>query len=275
MSNLGIIGRRGEGKSTLALFIALRMQKTLRAHTIVIFDPKRTFKNVDHTNDLEVFDDLIEKPSASGAIAYQPYQRHSDSDETIGIQEEFENFCDALGIEKHLGDERPSRPDLGPVILIVDEAWLLQGGSQINPWMEQLVRLADLETFFLIQLAHRPGDFSPRVRAQLDELFIFRQFLPADLKVIEEMAGPEVASLVENLPSHHVIDFHVHSGKFENWNEPRNWFIDISKNSLGVSHNGATAGNESGPRRDSDVRGPNEGASGNDASARVGSESAR
>lgn len=260
--NIGIIGRRGEGKSTLAEHVALHIQREAGAHTIVIFDPKRTFKNVAHTNNLEVFDDLIEKPGL-GIVSYQPYSGSTVQGETVA--EEFTMFCEALGIEKHLGDDAPSRPDLGPVVMVVDEAWLLQSGSQIHPWLEKLVRLADLKEFFLIQLAHRPGDFSPKVRAQLDELFIFRQFLPSDVSVIEEMAGSEIAGLVEELPSHHVIDFHVSSGKFENWNEPKNWYIDIEKNPVGATTNGTTGRNAGRP--DSDVRRPDAGTAGNNERA--------
>lgn len=262
--NIGVIGRRGEGKSTLAIFLARRIQKTVQAHTIVIFDPKRTFRSIPHTNDLEVFDELLVSPKYS-AIAYQPYPRTAEEVQA-GVAGEFENFCDALGIEKHLGDENPSRPSLGPVVIVVDESWLLQKAQNVNPWMEKLVRLADSKKLFLIQLAHRPGDFAPRVSAQLDELFIFRQFLPNDLDVIEEMAGPEVAQMASELQPHHLIRFEVSSGTSEVWKEPRAWYSDISDESSGDNKNEQPSTSPSGAISDSDVRGPDEGSADNDGS---------
>jgi hypothetical protein len=263
--NVIFIGRRAQGKSTLALYVAERVQGKIGAHIIPIFDPKRTFKCVPHTNNADVFGQMLLTPGPR-AIAYQPFASTGDMEQKDNVWDEFSVFCDSLGIEKHLGDESPSRPDLGPVVLLVDEAWFLQSGVVVHPWLEKLVRLADYKTFFLFQMAHRPGDISPRVRAQADEFFYFRQWLPGDIDIVEDMSGADVAEAVSQLPDHHVIRFEVATGFWELWANPANWYRDISAECVKGEYDGNAnidASRESGKDSpDRAIRGSDEGATG-------------
>jgi hypothetical protein len=226
--NILIIGRRGEGKSTLSYYVARRIQQRVNAHTPIIFDPKRTFSAIPHTSDIEEFDEMLVTPGIP-AIAYQPFASVGDNESSDEVSDEFDRFFDALGIEYHLGvRENPSRPNLGPIVLVVDEAWFLQGGSRANTKLERLVRLADSKNFYLIQASHRPKDYSTRIRAQVDELFIFRQWLEEDIEILREWCGDEVADLARSLKPHEVIRYEIHTAKWEHWNDPRGWYRAIS-----------------------------------------------
>src|SRR5271170_7271345 len=111
---------RTQGKSTLALFIARRIQEKTHGHVIAIFDPKRTFNSVPHTSDFGEFEEFLE--SERDAVSYQPLTG-SDSDKKSAdkVTDEFSEFFDTLGIVYHLGvRENVPRKNLGPVILIVD-----------------------------------------------------------------------------------------------------------------------------------------------------------
>jgi len=227
--NLFIIGRRTQGKSTLAIYLARFIQRKVNAHTIFIFDPKRTYKSVPYTSDLGEFESLIEK-SGHDAVAYQPFRQPTSDTENDrdAVNSEFVAFVDALAIERHLGVEHGARrPTIGPIIIIVDEAWYLQKSNFGNNALEKLVRLADTDKVYLIQVSHRPGEFYTGCRAQSDELYFFRQWLASDIEVVREWCGDEVAGIVETLPDHHVLRVEVNSGRTELFDRPEVWFSNI------------------------------------------------
>jgi hypothetical protein len=228
--NIYVIGERGQGKSTLALFLARRIQKAKSAHVIPIFDPKRTYNSIPHTADLDILNDWLETPPAD-AVAYQPFTHTAgDNKNADEVFDAFTEFFDTLGVDYHLGlRDNASRPDLSPVVLVVDEAWFLQSGASAHPRLESLVRLADSKRFFLIQAAHRPKDFSTRIRAQLDELYIFHQWAEEDLEIISQWCGEEVAEAVKNLPPHHVVKFMASTRTWEVWTHPEGWYFSLEE----------------------------------------------
>lgn len=214
----------------MALFLAERIQRRRGAHTIALFDPKRTYHAIKHTSNLDELEELL--VTQTSPVAYQPFASVSEKDSADEVSEEFDRFFDALGIEYHLGvRERPSRPDMAPVVLVVDEAWFLQGGARANTKLERLVRLADSRNFYLLQASHRPKDFSTRIRAQVDELYLFRQWLEEDIEIIREWCGEEVSELVRMLPPHHVIRYEISTGTHELWAKPLGWYRPIAEKS--------------------------------------------
>jgi hypothetical protein len=227
--NILVIGMRGQGKSTLALYLARKIQLAESAHVIAIFDPKRTFNSVPHTSDVEVFEEWLE--THLGAISYQPFARpETEKKSTDEIAEEFTEFFNALGVDWHFGlKERAARQNMAPFVLIVDEAWFLQGGMSAHPKLEQIVRLADSKNFYLIECAHRPKDFATRIRAQVDELYIFHQWLEEDLEIVRSWCGDEVANIVSKLPPHHVVRYEISTRTFQVWTHPEGWHSDISQ----------------------------------------------
>ena len=237
--NIVVMGRRHQGKSTLARFLGERIQSRVGAHTILAFDPKRTFRILPHTSDLAELEEMITDPRYN-FVAYQPLglEREPSEQDMAG---EFDAFFRALGIEYHLGmgDESP-RHNLSPVVLIVDEAWMLQQRGQINGSLAQLVRLADSENFYLIQAAHRPSDFNTATRAQIDEFFSFRQWLADDLDILQEWAGAEVAEKIAKLPPHHVIRFDIGSETWELWAKPEAWYLKNKEGDSSERNNGDT-----------------------------------
>lgn len=236
--NILVIGQRGMGKSTLALFLARRIQQNRKAHVIVIFDPKRTYKTIPHTSDLDELNDWLEHPPAD-VVAFQPFaQNLSDKKSVDEVADAFTEFIEALGIDFHLGmGESATRTEMAPVVLVVDEAWFLQAGASAHPKLETLVRLADSKNFFLIEAAHRPKDFSTRIRAQVDEMYLFQQWLDEDLEIIEQWCGAEVADKVRSLPSHHVIKFIVSQRRYEVWSHPEGWYFNLGDDENGHADN--------------------------------------
>ncbi|HMD54313.1 MAG TPA: hypothetical protein VKJ65_07190 [Phycisphaerae bacterium] len=248
--NIAIIGMRTQGKSTLAIYVARWIQEKRKAHVIAIFDPKRTYNSIPHTSDIGEFEHLLE--TTRDAVSYQPLTgsreaRKSDDQ----VMDEFSEFFDALGIDYHLGKrESARRQNLSPFILLVDEAWFLQGGLSAHPRLEDIVRLADAENFYLIQTAHRPKDFSTKVRAQINELYIFQQWLAEDIEIIREWCGEEIAETVRNLPKHHVVRYEIDTRKFEVWSSPEVWYSSLKQENEENGIPNEAARSASGPSSD-------------------------
>ena len=220
-----VMGRKEEGKSTLAMFLAQRIQRRVNGHVIAVFDPKHCFNRWPKTSDLDEFEELLTKTST--AVTYQPLPagQQTIDDETIG--EEFDAFMDALAIDEHLGRRSDARRhDLSPSIIIVDEFSYLERG-QAPAWIETLVRLARKPDVYLLLAAHRPVEFSTQLRSQADELFFFNQTAPADLRAIEEVASPEIAEVVRTLPKRHVVRYEVASRDSQVWATPEAWYVDL------------------------------------------------
>lgn len=228
-----VIGRKGQGKSTLALSLAEQVQQKTDAHVIAIFDPKYTYKSIPHTSDPDVFSEMLERGGVR-AIAYRPAPAGSGEDRGgDAMAAEFAAFMDAISIEAHLGREQnASRKNLGPVVLVLDEVWFLQSGNTIDPRLDMLIRLSDSKMLYLILAAHRPTDFSPRVRAQADEIYFFQQILPGDLQAIRDLCGDAIAERVATLPKHHVLRYSVPDNASEVWDDPQAWYIEISANNF-------------------------------------------
>ena len=223
------------GKSTLARFVAERIQTRVHAHTILIFDPKRTFKTIPHTSDTAELEEMITDPKFR-EVAYQPLGLDETLDEARNMSEEFDAFYSALGIEYHLGmGDKASRKNLAPVVLVIDEAWLLQLRGSMNPHLANLVRMADSQNFYLIQAAHRPTDFGTATRAQLDEIFLFRQWLADDLDIIRVWASDEISEKVATLPRFHVVRYEIGTQTFEVWDKPEAWYVDNGTGGTAIS----------------------------------------
>lgn len=219
--NILIFGRKYTGKSTVALYLARRIQKQTNGYKILIFDPKWTFRSVEHTDDISVFESKLDDPKLT-ELAFQPGSEEPDSikkdaDNEI-IMRDFTEFYHAMGMTELLRN-----PPERPLIVVIDEAMNLKG----HPLLHRMMRLATKGTLYLLLACHRPVEIEPVLRAQGDEFIFFTQFEMRDLEVTEEMIGPEVAQLSSQLPDHHLIQYKVKGRNFEVWDDPTLWYDEV------------------------------------------------
>jgi hypothetical protein len=219
--NIAVEGRKYQGKSTLAFYLAERIQRRTHSYTPVFFDPKWTFRSVAHTEDVDEFADML--PDAKDGLAFRPASQFSD-DDIEKVREDFTAFCEAINLESLL-----RHPPDRPIIIVIDEAYYLQSGKYVHPWLARLIRLATEHKIFVILAVHRPTQIAPDVRSQIDQFFFFRQILPDDLDAVREVADEESAEIVANLPKHHVLEYNVESRTREVWSRPELWYRNISK----------------------------------------------
>lgn len=229
--NITVEGQKYEGKTTLAFFLACRIQDSTRAHKIVIFDPKWAFKNeefvcagkrrtVEHSESIEEFEELTH--SKGTAVAFRPRISLTEDDEQ-SIAEDFTAFCEAIQLEHFL-----KNPPDEPIILLVDEAYHLQRGAYVHPALSAANRLATQGKVYIIMAVHGPKEIAPLMRRQMDEFYFFRQNDPVDLDAINERCGEECAEIVSRLPLHHVVKFTSKDRKFTIWSHPEGWYCPIS-----------------------------------------------
>lgn len=211
--NTIVTGTRGEGKSTLSLWLAKQWSQT-----VVIFDPRGTFEGkgieVDNTYDLleHIYSqDYLDGESPAPLIL----------NEDAPVADVFGNAIRALFPAKFRGSE-------GRIAIVVDEARQLQSPHTIDEQLDRLIRQAPIQRVLTVQNTHQLMDWNSATKSVMDEVYLFRQVGPRNRVVAEEHFGPEVAEIVERLPRHHCVRcwFARKSDDdqmFEVWDNPERW----------------------------------------------------
>lgn len=220
-----VLGKRRQGKSSLALALALD-----RHSIVVIFDPDSQYL---HCADFPV---RIESESEI-SVAMQVIQRAMEN-ERLGttiiavaptkplVEKTWIAFADTLAEYQ------------GGYAVIVDEAWNLQKANHANPKLQDMIRssgnrppigsgnIEHSEDFTLIQTSHRFSDLSTNVRFVATDFFIFRSTLTHDLDAIEAAFSPHLSRHdVTGLGNHealHIRD-HKNGGIYVTVIDPAKW----------------------------------------------------
>lgn len=198
-----ILGRRRQGKSTLAYSLALAHEQT-----ILVFDPNSQFNALARVEDVEAF-------FASGERAGR-----------IVPDAEPETAWEALANELDGGAWR-----WGEYTLIVDECSVLMSPSWIDPLLERYIRTAPADVH-LILTTHRAVDVHPLIRALASDWLIFQTHLVRDLKNMEDHFGADVAAKARALRPYHAIHYWLDSGgvpRAEVWSNPAEWYVEIGR----------------------------------------------
>jgi hypothetical protein len=222
--NILIIGRRGLGKSTLAVSEANNLNPDQ-----IYFDPGAQFANVDfRTSDLEEFFERFESwpEDRNYRLAYVP--PHGD------IEAHWNIFAHRLWefIGQHEGG--------ASFVLIVDEAHRLQSPARIDDMLDELIRRSprrergDKNPVDLIQTTHYPQDLNRVSWGESDVIFLFNVFHKNARKAIEEQFGPEVAEEVEVLRTpktggRDVLKVDSETGSYILLDNETEWYYDIRK----------------------------------------------
>jgi hypothetical protein len=213
-----ILGRRRQGKSTLALSIAARY------HTdILIFDPNAQFKGFRTFEDVEEFRAWWTKEQVHGISVYRPQ---------IGeVEECFEDFISVLRDDK-------GHALYGNLALIVDEASELQSSYAVNETLDWCLRRSprdettpagQVADWSVIQTTHRWPDANNLTKSQVTDVFMFQTTLSRDLKVVADTYGQDIAQILPRLKRHEVLHWWLDDGraKYAVWRNPAEWYISI------------------------------------------------
>jgi hypothetical protein len=228
--NLIDIGRRGLGKSTLAMHQA----EQLNSHQIY-FDPGDQFQAAaSRATTVAEFQKLMDQDKDApkdfhgedwpASIAYVP--------PSSNVEAEWDAFA------KCLWEYTGTHEDAASYCLVIDEAHELQSSQAINDWLARFIRRAprrernDPNPVDLIQTTHNPQDLNRLTFSQADEVYIFNMFDQRALKAIQEQFGEEVAVEVPQLRTpkrggRDVLVVEVETNEYRVIDDPKEWQTNI------------------------------------------------
>lgn len=199
-----IIGRRRQGKSTLALALA----KTA-GRTVIVFDPNDQYGHLERIENVEEFM-ATSSPDSTGRIV--PTDPKLDWEALTAVLD-------------------GGRWAWGDYALIVDECSMLMTPSWVHPQLERYARTSPQDVSIILT-THRTVDVHTLFRALATDWFVFHQHLDRDLENIADNLGADVAKASAGLPNYHVIHYWLDPGgapKWEIWADPAAWYIDIGR----------------------------------------------
>lgn len=223
--NIVVSGTRGEGKSTLSLYLARQF-----ADTIVIVDPRGTYSAVG----IECFDvdELLDH------IDEQDYLPSKDNGITrpLPLVMRFDGPTPAMFSDVAVRLFPLYFRFKGKVAIVIDEARELQSPHWIDEQLNRLVRQGPMSRLCVIQNTHQMMDWNSATKSVTDDFYIFRQLGPRNYKVMSEHFGPDIAEIAANLPLHHLVHcyFDRRNGSdqtHEIWDDPSVWYEPISNES--------------------------------------------
>lgn len=201
-----IIGRRRQGKSTLAYSLAMSHKRT-----VLIFDPNDQYGNVPAIT-VEALPEWMANSNPASLARIVPIDPVAD--------------WEAIAAELDGGAWR-----WGDYTLILDECSMLMSTGRINPALERYARTSPKD-ISVILTTHRSVDVHTLFRALASDWWIFHQHLDRDLETLTDNFGHDVAAESARLPEYHVIHFWLDTGgvpRWVTWDKPRQWFADIGR----------------------------------------------
>jgi hypothetical protein len=202
-----IIGRREQGKTTLAKYMAHARTPRLTV------DPRALWPKLPREAD----DD---RP---GFYTYvNPdyiLEDLRDGDDVLIVPDDLEDSIPALaGPAREFISDNDSRQ----LTITFDEAKLYE--KELRSYWSWIMRCSPRERTTIILTAHRPADIPTDIRALADMWCIFRTTQQHDLDAIEERCGPEVVALVQVLKPFEFVSWNDAKAEMQHHKNPAAWF---------------------------------------------------
>jgi len=202
-----IIGFTGQGKSTLAAYLARK------SDTRIFFDPRSQF----HTTS-----DILPDSSEIYELLNDRYEIIVQPGRGKDVSESFDDAC--AEIANWIEDNPQER-----ICVVVDEARLVGLDSKsVSLNFDWIVRSArEGSPIDVIITCHRPVDVSTNIRAIANRIVLFRVMLPGDLDVIEEQCGPEVKEQVKGLLDRQFVTWNNSRQQFRKIVDSESWRVTL------------------------------------------------
>ena len=199
-----ILGRRRQGKSTLAVAIAAAKSKS-----VIILDPNSQYRDFPASPiEPEYIEAMLEEPEGC-LLVFRP--------DPAQLMESWHTIAETLW-------------QWDDYALILDEASEFQSPAWRDEWLDRYLRQAP-DSVSLIMTTHRVVDVAKLSRALSSDLFLFQTRQDSDLQQLaSEFPGLRI-DVVASLPAYNVLHHWVDYGGIGRnnlWNKPGEWFVDIS-----------------------------------------------
>jgi hypothetical protein len=202
-----IIGRREQGKTTLALYMASKVDAML------IFDPRGIVgpesRRVREVSELAMACRALYDRDI-GQVSYTP-------DDELSTAWPYWGQCVAAWMR---------RDAHRPLAAVVDEAAFVPLES--SPQFEWVCRTSKRSVMQILLTAHRPRDIHTSIRAIADHWLLFGTRQEHDLRVIEEHCSRDVADLVQALGPREFVHWDDTSATAHIYRDPAVWYVDLA-----------------------------------------------
>lgn len=203
-----VIGRREQGKTTLAYWMAERQPQRL------IFDPRNMIAKGTRCHDPAAFREACDRflDNELATVVYSPRGN---------LQAGFEVYANE--VQRYI-EQEPDRP----CAFLIDEANKDFIDTDVDSF-QWSIRCCAREVHHLYMTAHRPVDFSTKVRALADHWCLFAIRQEDDLAKVRERCSPQVVQLVQQLEQRQFIWWDDAKGTFEARLDPSTWKVEIGR----------------------------------------------
>jgi hypothetical protein len=203
-----VIGRREQGKTTLAYWMAERQPQQL------VFDPRNMIMKGTRCHDESSFqgacDRLLDQQLKT--VVFSPRGN---------LQAGFEVY--AAEVQRFI-EQEPDRP----IAFLVDEANKDFINTDVDSF-QWAIRCCSREVHHIMMTAHRPVDFHTKIRALADHWCLFAIRQEDDLNKVRERCSPEVVQLVQRLEQRQFIHWNDAKGTYEAKLDPTTWRVEIGR----------------------------------------------
>lgn len=201
--NYLICGRMGEGKTTLAQYLA-----KLHSPGVVVWDPRRMIDGVVCHGPDELEDAIEEGRWREGALVYRF--------DSLDVGVEFSQFCHVLF---------PPGFGLGKFAVVIDEAAQLQTSNSIHPELSRMIRQHP-RSVNVYQTTHSLQDWHRASRDLTNGVYCFAMLGRSLDAVVTFCDGDEeMRETIRTLQKHQCIHWRAESGTYEIWSDPTTWYI--------------------------------------------------
>jgi len=200
------LGRREQGKTTLAYYIVSRLPRRL------IFDP-RGMVRTDKGHTFNRGDELFR----NGMDAFEAHELTEVTLTPIGnVDSAFQVFCrEAANYVRKNPDDR--------VGILIDEIRFMDLTNEDLDW---ILRCSSVENVHIVFTGHRPKDVPTDIRAIADRWLLFSFTLPRDVEIIEDQCSPRVATAVQGLQARQFVTWDDRTATATFHRDPGVWFVE-------------------------------------------------
>lgn len=180
---VGIVGRKGSGKSSMARRVLERCPR------ILVFDQMGEHDWIPNTLEREELDDFLEFANSEQYCAGRIVPE-------ANVAEEFEQLCDSVY-------------DEGNILFGIEEVPMLVSAGHLPEPFARIVRLGRHRKISLLWTAQRPAEVSRTLTAMTDVFILFSTTEPRDLDAIASRCGSDIANKVAALSLHGFLVYDV------------------------------------------------------------------